>query len=384
MKGSSAMKEEKMRVPFCRHESSVEAHSNVSDVLDSEEIDQVVELEREFVSYVGAEYALATSHGTSALHLAMLALELKRGDKVVCSVNAHPKVPEVVRHFDAEPVFIDIDAQSYNINLDKLEAYLEDNRAKKLKAVIVTHIAGQCVDLERLYRMATIYDVKIVEDAGEALGSTYNGKKIGSTGAIITCFNFSSHLKKDVCNGGMLVSNSQEIIDRAKLLSSHAMVSDEDSLEYIYDVVDIGFDYTMSQLDAAYIRAQIKEQDKNLKRVKEIAAMYSKALELIPHITTPKPLNDEHPYSLYIIKVDKNRDSFALELKKNGVDVGVHFIPLHFLSYYKHKYSLKVNNFPVALTTYQQIMSLPIYPSMKDSEVEYVIEKIKLVASTRV
>jgi dTDP-4-amino-4,6-dideoxygalactose transaminase len=378
------MKEEKMKVQFCRYESSREAHSNVSDVLDGEEINQVAELESEFASYIGADYALATSHGTSALHLAMLALDLKRGDKVVCSVNAHPKVPEVVRHFDAEPIFIDIDPQSYNINLDKLEAYLEDNRAKKLKAVIVTHVAGQCVDLDRLYRMADIYDVKIVEDASEALGATYKGDKIGSTGADITCFNFSSHLKKDVCNGGMLVTNSQEIIERAKLLSSHGMTREEGALEYIYDVVDIGFDYAMSQLDAAYIRAQIKEQDKNLKRVKEIAEIYNKALDGVGHITIPKPLSDEHPYSLYIIKVDKNRDSFALELKKQGVEVGVHYIPLHFLSYYKHKYALKVNNFPVALTTYQQVMSLPIYPSMQDKEVQYVIDKIKSVASTRV
>ncbi len=373
-----------MKVAFCRYESSREAHSNVSDVLDGEDMNQVAELESEFAYYIGADYALATSHGTAALHLAMLALDLKRGDKVVCSVNAHPKVPEVVRHFDAEPIFIDIDPQSYNINLDKLEAYLEDNRAKKLKAVIVTHVAGQCVDLDRLYRMAVIYDVKIVEDASEALGASYKGDKIGSTGADITCFNFSSHLKKDVCNGGMLVTNSQEIIERAKLLSSHGMTKEEDSLEYIYDVVDIGFDYSMSQLDAAYIRAQIKEQDKNLKRIQEIAEMYNKALDGVNHITIPKPLSDDHPYSLYIIKVDKNRDSFALELKKQGVEVGVHYIPLHFLSYYKHKYSLKVNNFPVALTTYQQVMSLPIYPSMQDKEVQYVIDKIKSVASTRV
>lgn len=373
-----------MKISFCKYESSREAHSNVSDVLDGEDIDQVKELEEEFASYVGASYALATSHGTSALHLAMLALDLKRGDKIICSVNAHPNVPEVVRHFDAEPIFIDIDSQSYNINLDKLEAYLDENRAKKLKAVIITHVAGQCVDLDRLYAMAKNYDVKVVEDACEALGATYKGEKIGSTGADITCFNFSSHLKKDVCNGGMLVSDSSDIIERAKLLRSHAMKRDEDSLEYIYDVLDIGFDYSMSQLDAAYIRAQIKEQDNNLQRVQEIAQMYNKALDGVEHITIPKPTSDEHPFSLYIIKIDKNRDSFALELKKQGVEVGLHYIPLHFLSYYKHKYALKVNNFPVALTTYQQVMSLPIYASMQDKEVEYVIEKVKQVASTRV
>lgn len=372
------------KVPFCKYECSVEAHSNVSDVLDGEELNQVVELENEFKEYIGSEYALATSHGTSALHLAMLALDIKRGDKIVCSVNTHPNVPEVVRHFDAEPVFIDIEDNTYNIDLDKLEAYLQDNQSKKLKAVIVTHVAGQCTDLERLYNMGKIYDVKIVEDASEALGATYKGKKIGSTGADITCFNFSSHLKKDVCNGGMLVCDSEEIINRAKLLSSHGMTRDEGSLAYIYDVVDIGFDYSMSQLDAAYIRAQLKEQDKNIQRVQEIAGMYTEALESVDHITTPAVVSDEHPFSLYIVKVDKNRDSFAVELKKEDVEVGLHYIPLHFLTYYKNKYSLKINNFPTALKTYQQVMSLPIYPGMCNNDVAYIIDTIKTVSSTRV
>ena len=120
------MKDKDLIVPFSRYESSVNAHSNVSDALDGDNVHQVQELEEEFCNYVGAEYALATSHGTAELHLAMLALDLKRGDKVICSVNAHPNVPEVVRHFDAEPVFIDISQEDYNIDLDKLEAYLED------------------------------------------------------------------------------------------------------------------------------------------------------------------------------------------------------------------------------------------------------------------
>ncbi|MBU1658084.1 DegT/DnrJ/EryC1/StrS family aminotransferase [bacterium] len=373
-----------MKILFNKFISGRAEHSNVSDVLDGENIDQVAELEEEFASYVGAKYALATSHGTSALHLAMLALDLKRGDKVVCSVNAHPNVPEVVRHFDAEPVFIDINAQNYNINLDLLENYLEDNQSKKLKAVIVTHIAGSCVDLERLYSIAKIYDVRIVEDACDALGATNNGKKIGSTGADITCFNFSSHLKKNICNGGILVTDNIDIIERAKLLHNHAIVRDEDSLEYIYDVVDIGNDYSMSQLNAAYIRAQLTQQDKNIKRQKEIAAMYTSALDGVEHVSVPNMSNEEHPFSLYIVKIDKNRDSFAVELKNSGIQTGLHYIPLHLLSYYKSKYSFRVNDFPVALRSYQQILSLPIYPSMENKEVKFVIDTIKKIAKTRV
>lgn len=373
-----------MKIPFCKYESSVKAHSNVSDVLDGEDINQIKELENEFCNYVGAEYALATSHGTSALHLAMLALDLKRGDKVVCSVNAHPSIPEVVRHFDAEPVFIDIDADSYNINLNKLETYLEANKSKKLKAVIITHLGGVTVNLDQVYTMAKKYNVKIVEDASDALGATYKGKKIGATGANIVCFNFSSHLKKNICNGGVLVTDDDEIMERARLLANHAIVRDEDALEYIYDVIDIGNDYSMSELDAAYIRSLIAEKDENIKRQREIAKIYNDTLAHVEHVTTPSIDNDENIFSLYIIKIDKNRDSFAVELRDHGIGSGLHYVPLHLLSYYKSKYSLRVNDFPVALRAYQQVLSLPIYASMSDADVKTVVDNIKKIAKTRV
>ena len=374
----------KIKIPFSKFVNDVDVHSNVSDVLDGEEINQVELLEKEFCEYVGASYALATSHGTSALHLAMLALDLKRGDKIVCSVNAFPNVPEVVRHFDAEPIFIDIEEDSYNINLDLLENYLKENQSKKLKAVIVSHIAGVSVDLDRLYEMAKSYGVKVVEDTSEAIGATYKGKKIGSTGADITCFDFSSHLKKNVCNGGMLVTDNEEIMQRAKLLANHAVSRDEGALEYIYDVVDIGNDYSISELNAAYIRSLVKIQDKNIKRQKEIAKIYTNSLSDVPHIKVPSLNVEENPYFLYIIKIDKNRDSFALELKNVGIETGLHYIPLHLMSYYKSKYSLRINDFPVSLKSYQQVLSLPIYASMSDKDVKFVVDKIKLIASTRV
>ncbi len=374
-----------LKIPFYKFESSLDAHSNVSDALDGEDINHVELLEEEFAEYVGASYALATSHGTSALHLAMLALDLKRGDKVLCSVNAHPNVPEVVRHFDAEPVFVDIEEGTFNINLDKLEAYLQKNESKKLKAVIITHVGGVSVDLSRVYAMASEYDIKVVEDASDALGATYKGEKIGSTGADIVCFNFSSHLKKNICNGGMLVTNDEEIITRARLLANHAIARDESAtLEYIYDVIDIGNDYSMSELNAAFIRAQIQEQDKNIERQRAIAQAYNEGLDGVDHVSIPLKDSEENPYSLYIIKIDKNRDSFALELKEFGIGTGLHYIPLHLLSYYKSKYSLRVNDFPVALRSFQQILSLPIYPSMDDKDVQTVISTIKKIAKTRV
>jgi len=372
-----------MEIPFYRPDIGGDERERLDEVLDGELASVVEDLETQFESYTGASYALATSHGTAALHLAMLAIDLKRGDKVLCSVNAFPAVPEVVRHFDAEPHFIDVDEKTFNIDLDKLEAYLEDHMSKKLKAVIVSHIAGQPMNLERLYNIAKIYGVKIVEDASDALGATYKGKKIGATGADITCFSFSPHLKHNVCNGGMLVTDDEEIMERAKLLRNHAMVSDSESLEYIYNVTDIGNKYTMSPLDAAFIAVQLEKHDEAVARQKAIAARYNERLKGAAHITLPVAQED-HAYSLYIIKVDKNRDSFARELLDAGIETGLHYIPLHLLTYYKNKYSLRVNDFPAALRNYQQVLSIPVYAAMTDKEVDYICTKILEITKHRV
>ncbi len=373
-----------MEIPFHKYVSELAEHSNVSDVLDGEEIDQNALLEEDFAEYVGSEYALSTASGTAALHLAMLALDLKRGDKVVCSVNTHPAVPEVVRHFDAEPLFIDIDEENFHLDLDKLQSYLDEHASKKLKAIIVTLLGGANMDLPRLYKMAGEHDIKVVIDASEALGSSFEGEKIGSVYADITCFDFSPHLKENVCSGGMLVTDDEEIIERARLLANHGIKKDESALDYIYDVVDIGNDYRMSKLDAAYIRAGLERVDANIQRQQEIAAIYNKELEGVEHVEVPKIDDADFSYNLYMIKIDKNRDSFALDMLKEGVHTGLHYIPLHLLSYYKSKYELRVNDFPKALRYYQQILSLPIYPSMSDEEAQYVCDVIKKVAKTKV
>jgi len=373
-----------MKIPFHKYISEFEEHSNVSDVLDGEDINQIELLEKEFCSYIDVSYAVATTSGTSALHLAMLALDLKRGDKIVCSVNTHPAVPEVVRHFDAEPVFIDIDGTNYHLDAQKLDDYLAKNINKKLKAVIVTIMGGANVDLEKIYKIASFYDVKVVVDASEALGSSYKGDKIGSVYSDITCFDFSPHLKKNICSGGMLTTNDEDILKRARLLANHGIEQDSKTLRYIYNVVDIGNDYVMDMLSAGYFRAYIKRIDKNIQRQQEIAKIYNKELEGVAHVELSKIDDENFSYHLYMIKIDKNRDSFALDMKNKGVDTGLHYIPLHLLGYYKSKYELKVNDYPKALKYYQQILSLPIYPSMSDEEVMYVCNVIKKVAKTKV
>lgn len=373
-----------MKIPFYKYISELAEHSNVSDVLDGEDINQVALFEESFRSFCDARFALSTSSGTSALHLSMLALDLKRGDKVICSVNTHPAVAEVVRHFDAEPVFIDIDERNFHIDIQKLDNYLKEHANKKLKALIVTLLGGVNCDIKKLYETATSYGVKVVLDAAEALGGTFEGGKIGSVYADITCFDFSPHLKQNVCSGGMITTDNEDIYKRAKLLSYHGFKEEKNTLEYIYDVIEIGYDYRLNPMSAAYLRASLERIEGNIQRQKEIATIYNEKLTNVEHVELPKIDNPNFCYNLYMIKIDKNRDSFALDMLHKGVHTGLHYIPLHLLTYYKSKYELRVNDFPVALRYYQQILSLPIFPSMSDEEVLYVCDTIKKIAKTKV
>lgn len=374
-------------VPFFIPDVDDTELNEIKNVLTNSEESKIEELEDRFSKYLPISNAIATSSGTSALHLAMCSLDLKRGDKVICPVNAFPAIPEVVRHFDAEPIFVDIDIDDFNINLDALESLLSRNKSKKLKAIIVSHIAGQPTDLERLYKIGKAYNIKIVEDASQMLGGTYNDKNIGSAGGDMTVFSFSPHLSNSISNGGMLTTNNQDLAERSRLLRNHAIVTNgydrHGNLDYVYDVVDIGCKYDISELNAAFSIAQFSKLDKTIARRAEIAEYYNKELADVNHITTPVRKR-EHLYYLYIIKIDKNRDDFARKLKEKGVAVGLHYIPLHLLSYYKNKYELKVNDYPNALKNYQQILSIPIYAKLSDTQAEYVVKTIKEIAKNRV
>lgn len=374
-------------IPFYKPSIDNSEKALINEVLEFSDNSKVDELEKNFSAYIGCEHSVSTCNGTAAMHLAMCALDLKRGDKIICSVNSFPSVAEVVRHFDAEPIFVDIDKDDFNMDMDELEKVLEKSNHKKLKAIFITHVAGQIANLDKIYELANIYSVKVVEDASQAMGGTYKGKKIGTTGSDITTFRFSPQMKNAIASGGIMSTDDEELMERAKLLRNHAIVSDGwdrfGNLGYVYDVVDIGLKYDINELNAAYAVAQLKKNDAFIQRRLEIAAIYNKELKDCPHVSTPVKKSD-HIYNEYIIKIDKNRDGFAKELSKNGIFTSLHFIPLHLLSYYKQKYNLRVNDFPNALTNYQQILSLPIYTGLTNKEVYYICEQIKEIAKTRV
>jgi dTDP-4-amino-4,6-dideoxygalactose transaminase len=375
----------KKTIPFFRPTIDEEERAQVQSVLNLETrtTSKVEELEEELQSFIGAKHVIATNNATSALHLALSAMELKRADKVLMSVNSFVNLPETVRHFDAEPVFIDIESNGFNIDLDKLEAYLEENNSKKLRALMVTFVGGEVPDLNRIYEIAKKYDIIVIEDATSALGAMYEEKMVGSLGADMTIFSTNySNSKTAISRGGFIVTNDEQLASQAKLLRTHAINSSFDefgNLDYIYDVVDIGYKYDMTELEAAFNLAQFYKTNSFCERRQEIAAIYNEKLAELKHITVPQ-FDEEHIFSQYIIKVSKNRDGFARVLKEKGISTGLHYIPLHLLTYYKKKYKLKITTFGNALTTYGQILSLPIYPAMSDEDVEYVCDTIKSVA----
>ena len=359
----------------------------IDDVLTFSDNRKVEKLENSFRDFIGCKHALATNSGTSALHLAMCALDFKRGDKVICSINVFPSVPQSVRHFDAEPIFVDIESKNYNIDLVKLEQALEKNQSKKLKAIIINHMAGHVLDLEKVYELAKQYNVKVIEDASNAMGAEYNGKYIGNTGADITIFSFSPHLCNSLTNGGMLVTEDDTTYERAQLLGFNGM-KDRDcdefgNINYIYDVVDIGWKYDLGQLEAAYCLADFEALKSTIKRRREIAVKYTKLLADTPHVNLPI-LDEKNIATQYIVEIDKNRDHFVNELKKEGVKISVHYMPLHLTEYYKQKYSMKVFDYSVALGCFQRVMSLPIYASLTDEEIVQVCDAVKKVANAHI
>ncbi len=372
-----------MEIPFFKPDIDERERTLIGEVLNLKGESKAKKLEENFKGYIGSSYAVATNNGTAAKHLAMCALDLKRGDKLICSVNAFPSVAEVIRHFDAEPIFVDINRDDFNMDPQKLEEALKIHKHKKLKGVFVSHIAGQPADLDAIYDLAKKYNVKVIEDASYAMGATYKGKKIGATGGDITVFSFNPQRMNAVAYGGMLVTEDNELEERARLLKNHALTTEKadkfGNLGYVYDVIDIGCKYDISELNAAFCLAQLQKNDDFIKRRKEIAQIYYERLEGLPHVELPKKIRD-HNFDLFIIKIDKNRDGFARELKERGVYTGLHFIPIHLLTYYKHKYNLRVYDFPNALANYQQILSIPIYSALTDEEAHYVCDKIAEIA----
>ena len=340
--------------------------------------------EAKVASYYGAKYAIATNNGTAAKHLALCAMDIKRGDKIICPVNSFVSLPEVIRYFGAEPIFADIDKDDFCLEPAALESVIKANQSKKLKAVFLTHLGGQSAKIDIIKQICQKYELKIIHDS--AFGVRYNGALVGGGDEFMGCFGFQHSGLNQIASSGIILTNDDKIAARAKLFRSHAMEQkrlDDGSLAYIYDVKYIGQRYDLDALSAAFCLAQFGKNESNIKAHQHIARLYDEKLANVAHISTPVKKRD-HIYAQYIIKVDKNRDGFAKELLAQGIGVGLHYVPLHLLSYYRQKYNYRITDFPAALGAYSQVLSLPIYPALSEAEIEHICKVITRIASARV
>jgi dTDP-4-amino-4,6-dideoxygalactose transaminase len=379
----------KRDIEFFRPSINSQELNEMQKLFNAPSISKVEELEDMIADDFETSEIITTSSGTSALHLALSAMDFKRGDKVIMSVNSPIFLPETVRHFDAQPIFVDIEKDSMSIDLEKLEDSLKQNASRKLKAVIVSHIAGNIIDIKKVIEIAKKYKVRVIEDCTSALGAVVGDTFVGSSKETISIFSFERDQENSIVNAGFIVTDDEQVIENAKLLRFHAKKNlnegdddyDNPQPNYFYDVVKIGYKYDLSELDATYALVQYAKNRKFIDRRVTIAKKYISLLSDLKHIELPK-YDENSIFTHFIVQISKNRDSFAKELKIKGIDTSLHYTPVHLLSYYKNKYELKVNSFPNALNNYQRILSIPIYADLSDEEVEYICKSIKEVASS--
>ena len=381
-------------LPFALPEIGEEEIAEVVDSLRSGWITtgpKAKRFEEEFASYIGVRHALAVNSATAGLHLALDAIGLERGDKVITSTYTFTATAEVIRYFDADPIFCDIDPRTFNLDPFKLETVIEAAVAQfgaRVKAVIPVHLAGQACEMDKIQRLAQRFNLRVIEDAAHALPTTFHGKLIGTL-SDLTVFSFYSTKTITTGEGGMIVTDNDAFAKRIKIMRLHGFNRDAwdryNSLNanWYYEIVAPGYKYNMTDLAAAMGIHQLAKVDRFYNKRRSIAEVYNKEFSTIPGIKIPYVIRpeDTHAWHLYMLSVPAGiRDQFYEELKHLGISCSVHFIPLHLQPFWRGKYNLNPSDFPLATKAYQGEISLPIYTRMTTDDVAWVVEGVRETA----
>ena len=368
-----------------------------------EEIDEVIDtirsgwlttgpktknFEHDFSAYVTNSYALAVNSATAGLHLALEAVGVGPGDHVITSPYTFTATAEVARYLGADPIFVDIEPDTFNISPSQIVSVAESDSA--VKAVIPVHFAGQACDMNPIMATAEGNGWHVVEDAAHALPATYYGQRIGSIGDL-TVFSFYATKTIATGEGGMLTTANDEWAARIRTMRLHGINSDvfdrytSRKPSWYYEVVAPGFKYNMTDIAAAIGIHQLRKADAFQKRRQWIAKQYTEAFHDLP-LRTPyvaRP-DDIHAWHLYVIQLqleylEISRDRFIELMTEAGIGTSVHFIPLHIQPYWRERYGFRPEDFPVAYDVFQRAVSLPIYPKMTDEDVGLVIEAVRTI-----
>ncbi|MCQ5366112.1 UDP-4-amino-4,6-dideoxy-N-acetyl-beta-L-altrosamine transaminase [Anoxybacillus salavatliensis] len=365
--------------------------------IDEEDIEAVVEVlkgdylttgpyiskfEQAVAQYVGAKYAVAFSNGTAALHGACFAAGIGQGDEVITTPMTFAASANCVLYQGGIPVFVDIDEKTYNIDPNKIEEKITN----KTKAIIPVDFTGQPVELDRILEIARKHSLVVIEDAAHALGATYKGRKIGSI-SDMTMFSF--HPVKHITSGegGVITTNNEEYYEKLLQFRSHGITRDKEKLKeyhgpWYYEMQFLGYNYRMTDIQAALGTSQLKKIDKFVELRRKYVAMYNEAFKDMNEIITPFQHKDgDSSWHLYMIrlKLDKlkaSRREIFEALQQQNIGVNVHYIPIHLQPYYQ-QLGYKKGMCPNAEKLYEEVITLPLFPAMSEEDVNDVIHAVK-------
>lgn len=369
-----------MYIPYGRQTIDDNDIQAVVDVLKSDYLTtgpKITEFERRVADYVGAKYAVAVNSGTAALHIACLAAGIKEGDEVITSPITFVASSNCVLYCGGVPIFADIDEATYNIAPEEIEKKITD----KTKAIIPVHYTGQPCDMDKITEIAKIHNLIVIEDAAHALGASYKGKMVGSI-SDMTCFSFHPVKPITTGEGGMIVTNNEELYKRLLLFRSHGITRDEDLMTenqggWYYQQLELGYNYRITDISCALGLSQMDKLDGFIMKRRHIANLYNQSFSGIEGIKNPIQLEGTlSGWHLYMIWVEPSRRKEIFDrLRQADIGVNVHYIPV-----YKHPY-YQSNGYGECFLEnsekfYSGAISLPIHPSLTDEEQKYVIDKV--------
>lgn len=345
---------------------------------------RVERFERAFADYKQAPYAAAVSSGTAALHLALLALGIGAGDEVIAPAMTFCSTVHSIVHTGAQPVLVDCDRRSLNIDPEQIESHITD----RTRAIIVVHMCGRCCEMDPILEIAQRHGLRLIEDCAHAIESTYQGRPAGLMGDA-GCFSFYPTKNIATCDGGMVITKDQAIQQKVKVLSLHGMTADAWS-RFVggptgYEVVDAGFKYNMTDMAAALALPQLEAVEENWKRRERIWQGYDERLQGMPlQLPGPAEPSSRHAYHLYtplleLQELPVPRAKIVAALDAENIGVGIHYIPVHQHPYYRRRFGFRDSDFPNATFVGERTISIPLSAGMSEQDVSDVA-----VALTRI
>jgi dTDP-4-amino-4,6-dideoxygalactose transaminase len=372
-------------VPFHRAAVGEDEIAAVADVIRSGWLTmgpKTLEFEQRFASYVGAKYAIAVSSGTAALHLALDAAGIGAGHEVLIPATTFTATGEVVKYLGALPVLVDVNPRT--MNMDPWDAAAKVT--PRTRAIIPVHLGGLPCDMDEIRSLAQAHDLCVIEDAAHALPSEYRGARIGSVSQL-TAFSFYATKTLTTGEGGMITTDNEQFARRIRLMRLHGIAGDAwkryaHNGSWYYEVVEAGYKYNLTDLQAALGLVQLSKCDAMRDSRARIAESYDAAFSQLAALEIPSTLPDrESSWHLYVLRLQLDRlsldrNAFVNELRSRGIGTSVHFIPLNLHPFYQKTYGYAPGDCPIAEGEFARSVSLPIYPGMDDATVGRVIDAV--------